>query len=209
LSETAYLAEAVALGISSGPACVVACGPVLLPCLVAEGRGPRDTVSVLARFLAGRFCGYLVFALAAWAIHWQLDRYPAARTAVFAGANLLLAVVLATYARHLQAGCAGGHCVRRTAAPAAAGLLAGLNVCPPFVAAAVRAAESPSLGNSLLFFFVFFLVTSVLFLPAALFGLFSRLAQAGAVARLTLYVLACYYGYLGLMALLRVSLHGA
>ena len=204
-----HLAEAVALGISSSPACLVACGPVLLPCLVAERQGPSATGWVLARFLAGRFCGYLAFAAAAWIFSWPLDRYPQARTAIFGVANVALAAALVLYARHLRQGACAGHCARRAAAPAAVGLFAGLNVCPPFLAAAVRSAENSSLWNSLAFFSVFFLVTSVLFIPAAACGLIGRFAQAGAAARLTMCVLACYYGYLGSMALLRFFLHAA
>jgi sulfite exporter TauE/SafE len=204
------LAEAVALGISSGPACLASCGPVLFPCLVAERQGGRATPAILARFLAGRFGGYVLFAGIAWSLGWPLERYPQARAGIFAAANLALSAALAWYARQLReppvAACPA-HCAKRLAAPAAVGLFTGLNLCPPFVAAAVRAAENPSLWYSLLFFSVFFLATAILFIPAVALGLFSRFAAAAAVARLTMFLLAGYYAYLGLVALLRISFH--
>ena len=205
----AHLAEAVALGISSGPACLASCGPVLFPCLVAERQSGRGTAATLARFLAGRFGGYLLFAVTAWSLGLPLGRYPELRAGVFAAANLALSAALVFYARQLREAtpvCAA-YCGQRVAAPAAVGLFAGVNLCPPFVAAAVRTADNPSLLSSLLFFTVFFLATAVLFIPAVAFGWLHRFAAAGAVARLTMFLLAGYYAYLGLVALLRIFLH--
>jgi hypothetical protein len=87
------------------------------------------------------------------------------------------------------------------------GLVSGLTLCPPFVAAGVRAAESGGLAHSLLFFLWFFFGTSIWFAPSVGLGLLRRFAAVGVVARLTLFLLAGYYGYLALIVLGRVVLH--
>ena len=92
-------------------------------------------------------------------------------------------------------------------APAVLGLLTGLNLCPPFVAAAVRAAEAASLPAALLFFFLFFLGTLAWFPPFVLLGALRRAAAVAQVARITMLFLAAYYAYLGLVSLGGFLLH--
>jgi len=82
-------------------------------------------------------------------------------------------------------------------------LVTGLNLCPPFVAAGLRATQEPNLTGVLLFFTVFFLGTSVWFLPSVSLGLLRRFEAIAVVARFTLFLLAAYYGYLAVIVLAR------
>ena len=197
-------AEALLLGISSGPACLASCGPVLLPALTAERRTPGATGLLLLQFLAGRLAGYLGFAVVAWLVGVSL----VSRPWILGAANLGLAVLLVVYAFALPRPC-GGICARyRQVAPAAIGLITGLNLCPPFVAAGVRAAETATLGGALGFFFLFFLGTSIWFTPSVSVGLLRRFEAVAIVARLTLFLLAAYYGYLAIVLIGRAWLRG-
>ena len=204
-------AEALLLGISSGPACLASCGPVLLPALAAERKAAGRTGLVLVQFLAGRLAGYLGFAVVAWLAGFSLALRPEARTLALGLADLGLAVLLGAYAYALPRSVAhcGGLCARyRRLAPAAIGLVTGINLCPPFVAAGVRAAETASLGGALGFFFLFFLGTSVWFAPAVSVGLLRRFEAVSTVARLTLLLLAGYYGYLAVVLIGRAWFDG-
>jgi len=212
--------EPLLLGFSSGLVCLAACGPVLLPWLAAEGAGPRRTGALLARFLAGRLAGYLLFATAAWALGLALP-LPAAGNAVFFGAvHLALAVALVTYlfspARPDPAGCPGGVSARRgrelagrfrTFGPAVLGLLTGLNLCPPFVVAGVRAAQLRSIAGALVFFLLFFAGTLAWFLPFLGVSAVRRFTGIRVVARFTTALVAAYYGYLALVTLGGALLH--
>ncbi len=204
-------AEAFLLGISSGPACLASCGPVLLPALAAERGSARRTGLVLAEFLAGRLAGYLAFAVLAWAVGLSLAAAPSTRVWVFGFANLGLAVLLGVYAFSLpkapSAPC-GGLCGRyRGVAPAAIGLVAGFNLCPPFLAAGVRAVEGSTLPGALLFFLLFFVGTSLWFVPSLSVGLLRRFEPVAVVARFVLFLLAAYYGYLAVVVLGRAWIH--
>jgi hypothetical protein len=188
--------------------------------LAAEQKSPRGTGALLVQFLGGRLAGYLLFACLAWLLGLSLQLQPRAHALIYGLADLGLAIFLAGYAwtmrAHPAASC-GQPCPAararlftqryRSFAPVILGFVSGLTLCPPFVAAGVRAAESGGLAHSLLFFLCFFFGTSVWFAPSVGLGLLRRFAAVGVVARLTLFLLAAYYGYLALIVLVRVVLH--
>ncbi len=214
------LAEPALLGFSSGLLCLAACGPVLLPWLVSEGAGLRGTGVLLGQFLAGRLAGYLGFAIAAWALGLALPLPAGPTTVLFGAVHLALAAALAWYAfstlrphpgacpGELSAGRGRARAVRfRALGPAALGLLTGLNLCPPFLVAGVRAAQRHSLPGALEFFLLFFAGTLVWFLPFLGVSAARRLTGLRVVARFTTALVAAYYGYLGVIALGGALLH--
>ena len=211
-----FLGEAVALGLASGPACIASCGPVLVPSMLAEQSGMRLNARYLSAFLATRLVGYLLFALIAWQAG-SIALPSSARNTVFGAVHLLLALALVVYARSAgrsscEAGCAprlvtiGGG---RRGVPGAAllGLLTGISLCPPFIAAGVRAAELNSAPAALLFFATFFVGTSIWFIPLLGFGCLRRNPAITTVASMTMVLIALYYGYAGVMILLGRSIH--
>ena len=207
------VAEALALGFGSGPICVAYCGPVLLPWLGADPRDLRTTGRLLATFLGGRLAGYLAFAVVAWAAGLAIPVDLRTRTLIFGLANFGLAALLgfsACFPRRTCATAPDEHHTRlyqigaadRFRPPAALtlGFLTGLNLCPPFVAAGVRAAATHSLAGSLGFFALFFAGTSVWFLPSLAVSSLRRFNAVPAVARMTMAALAVYYAYLGVVS---------
>ena len=207
------MAEALALGFGSGPVCVASCGPVLLPWLGAEPRDLGTTGRVLANFLGGRLAGYLAFAVVAWAAGLAIPLDLRTRTLVFGLANFGLAALLGFSAFFPRRGCANAPDEQHTRLyqigaadrfrpPAALtlGFLTGLNLCPPFVAAGVRAAATHSLPGALAFFALFFAGTSVWFLPSLAVSPLRRFSALPLVARMTMAALAVYYAYLGVVS---------
>jgi len=206
-------AEAILLGFASGPVCVASCGPVLLPWLAAQSQGFRGTIRSLSIFLGGRLAGYLVFAVGAWAVGMAAPVDNRSRALIFSLANLGLAALLVTYVCLPRTGCLTlKHCgeplvqigpVERFRSPATLtlGLVTGLNLCPPFVAAGVRAAQTHSLVGSLAFFLFFFAGTAVWFLPAAAITPLRRVPAVSTVARMMMILLAVYYLYLGILGI--------
>ena len=140
----------------------------------------------------------------------SLRMAPRAQTLVYGLSDLGLAILLAYYAvrmhQHCANGCRAPH--NRSFTSITAGFLSGLSICPPFVAAGVRAAESSGLAQSLLFFGWFFVGTSIWFAPSVSLGLLRRFGAVATVARLALFLLAGYYAYLALVVLGRYFIHG-
>lgn len=211
--------EALFLGLASGPACVASCGPVVVPSLLAEGAGFRINVRYLSAFLGTRLLGYLVFATVAWQLGSLVSLQPPIRSWFFGLIPLLLASALFRYAYSVGRGCAhsssnsklvtiaktGKH---RIPGAAVLGFLTGVSLCPPFVVAGVRAAQMASVAAALLFFTVFFLGTSVWFVPFAGFGWVKRNEAVTTVARMAMALIALYYLYVGLATMVGRSGYG-
>ncbi|MGB7845409.1 MAG: sulfite exporter TauE/SafE family protein [Candidatus Acidiferrum sp.] len=213
------LGEALALGLASGPACMASCGPVLVPSLLAGRAGWKLNTRYLSAFLGARFLGYLLFAAVAWELGALVSLPPAQRIFIIGAIHVLLAGVLLWYAYaagHTCAqSCASSELVsigvtKKHALPGAAllGFLTGLSLCPPFVAAGIRAAELHSVVVALLFFAVFFVGTSIWFVPFVGLGCVARNEAVTTVARMAMVLIAAYYAYLGLAMLLGRKIYG-
>ncbi|MGA3175342.1 MAG: sulfite exporter TauE/SafE family protein [Syntrophorhabdales bacterium] len=203
--------EAFLLGLSSGVVCLAYCAPVLVPCLMAGSGSTARTVGVVLRFLAGRLLGYLLFGLAAWGISESLLR-SGYRESIIGLAYMVLAVALVLYGFLKERRPCTGSCAEVFGAPtisdrprlsflvpALAGLATGLNLCPPFLLAMAAAAQKGSLPYSLLFFFLFFLGTSLFLVPAPLFGLLKPFPAIRTVGRLAAGLMGVYYFISGLI----------
>jgi len=213
------LGEALTLGLASGPACMASCGPVLVPSLLAERAGLRRHAGFLSAFLAARFLGYLLFAAVAWGLGVLVSLPPAPRLLLFGVVHVLLAGALLWYAysaTHACAqSCAGSELVsisvtKKRGVPGAAvlGFLTGVSLCPPFVAAGVRAAGLGSVAAALLFFALFFVGTTVWFVPIVGMGCVARNEAVTTVARMAMVLIAIYYAYLGLAMLMGRRVYG-
>jgi hypothetical protein len=215
----ALYGDALALGLASGPACLAACGPVLVPSLLAGRAGFLPNLRTIAVFLGTRLLGYLLFALVAWELGALASMLIKPHPHLIGLVYVLMAGVLAWYAYSVRRNCAGscspsklvtiggavdesGNTQKGIAGVAMLGFLTGLNFCPPFVVAGIRAAELGSLSGALLFFAVFFAGTSIWFVPIAGLGCVVRNQALITVARMAMGLVAFYYLALGLYMLL-------
>lgn len=196
------------LGLASGASCLTSCAPVLLPYMVAEGRSVRQSTLPVIYFLGGRLAGYLIFAVFAWEAGRWIRSEPRGGL-VFGVVYAILACVLILYgfgsfsntcAAGSLRGRLGSLASRRPATlPAFMGLLTGLSLCPPFIAAVAGATGQTSLFSSLLFFMFFFIATSLYVVPFPFAGLLGRSRAIRITGRLAAGVMGCYYLYRGLI----------
>ena len=203
--------EALVLGLASGPACVASCGPVLIPSLLAQRSGVGLHARYLSAFLATRLLGYLLFAAVAWEVGSLVTLRATAHPLVFAVIHFALAAVLVLYTYSVgrcDHACATSGLVNivPTKSPslsgaAGLGFLTGISLCPPFVAAGVRAAEAASLATAMLFFALFFIGTAVWFVPFAGLGWVRRNEALTTVARMAMALIAFYYLFTGFILL--------
>jgi hypothetical protein len=221
LSFSASAGEALALGLAIGPMCLASCGPVVLPWMLVQPRGLAVHSQQLSIFLAGRLAGYLLFASVVWSAAATLPSSWGARSWVFGAVQLALAVGLLVYAAgRPQARCAAAprsEFVHITPAPSARprhagaatlGFLTGINLCPPFLVAGIRAAQLPTLAGALFFFLCFFVGTAVWFTPFLSLGAIRRTPAFLTVARMVAVLLACWYAFTGAAALIQKVIYG-
>lgn len=213
------ISEALLLGLASGPACVAACGPVVVPSLLSESAGWRINARYLSLFMGTRFLGYLLFATIAWELGVLVSPPPAMRTSIYGGIHVLLALALFWYAYSVGRGCAhacagsglvsiGPAGKRGLPGAAVLGFLTGVSLCPPFVAAGLRAAELGSLVAALLFFIVFFIATTVWFVPFVGLGCVRRNESVIFVARTAIVLVGLYYLLVGIAMLAGRRMYG-
>ena len=219
-SLSAFAGEALALGLATGPVCLASCGPVVLPWMLVQPRGLRTHSTQLSLFLAARLAGYLLFAAAVWTAGSAIPHAWVGRSWLLGGTQLLLAGALFVYA----AGFPHPRCARSaSAAPlvhigdsphprrsgaATLGFLTGINLCPPFLVAGVRAALLATLPSALISFAFFFIGTSVWFAPFLSLGLVRRTPSLVTVARMVAVLLACWYGISGALILMEKVVYG-
>lgn len=79
---------------------------------------------------------------------------------------------------------------------------------PAVVVAGVRAAELGSLAGAVLFFAVFFVGTSIWFIPFVGLGCVRRNEAVTTVARMAMVLVAAYYAFLGAALLIGAKPYG-
>jgi sulfite exporter TauE/SafE len=218
------ISEALLLGLATGPVCLATCGPVVAPWMLAQPQGVWRQTRQLSLFLSARLLGYLLFAVAAWLAGEAVPRAWEAHGWPVALVDLLLAAAMVAWAmgwprrncgqqnqdQLVQIGQPLGR--QRASSPTLSaltlGFLTGINFCPPFLAAGIRAAQLNHLAGALVFFAAFFLGTVVWFVPVAALGLVRRSSAIVAVARITALLMALWYAGMGMMILAGEGLHG-
>jgi hypothetical protein len=187
--------------------------------LLTERAGFQPHARYLSAFLAARLAGYMLFAVVAWELGALASMLPAPRLLLMGVVYVLLAGVLLWYAyaagRSCASSCAESQLVsigdkknHGVAGAASLGFLTGLNLCPPFVAAGIRAAQLGSLAAALLFFAAFFVGTSMWFIPFLTLGCIARNQAVLTVARMAMVIIALYYLSMGIAMLLGKKVYG-
>ena len=197
------------LGLSSGAVCLAYCAPLLVPYIMGEGQSIRRNGFLLARFLSGRLLGYLMTGLLAGISGFLIAAQTPFRGLIFGGAYMVLAILLIIYGfadiRTICFAERSNDFIKRAAArfpsllPLLFGLFTGLALCPPFMLAIVNAAETASIGGSILFFLMFFLGTTIYFIPLPFIGAFRRSRVLQTVGKFAAGIVGLYYFYLGLI----------
>jgi hypothetical protein len=192
--------------------------------MLVQPQGVRGHSRQLFLFLAARLAGYLVFACAVWlvgsAIPRAIPRAWTGRSWLMGGIELLLAAALVVYAAgwpHRQCVVVkstsaltqiGEAPVPKRSGALALGFLTGINLCPPFLVAGVRAAQLAHLSAALLFFVCFFAGTAIWFFPFLSLGFLKRTPAIVTVARMVAVLLACWYGFSGVSILIERTMYG-
>jgi sulfite exporter TauE/SafE len=207
-----HFPEGFILGLSTGAVCMAYCGPVLLPYLMGEAATiSRNTISV-GLFLGGRLAAYMLVGLLAGLLGY-LFLQQSGQTRIFFGVvYIFLALFLIAYGFHRFKEICLGHGQKNLQpgqgnrwpflVPLTGGFATGLNVCPPFMLAITGAIETKNISGSLLFFILFFLGTSVYFIPLPFLGFFKRKLVLQVIGKFAAILAGLFYLYKGFILLL-------
>ncbi len=203
--------EGLLLGLASGIQCLSYCAPVLVTYLLADGKKPWKNMICLLEFLSGRLLGYLLFGTLAWCTKFAVTGERSSMV-IFGSSYVLLSVMMIVTAfrdTHIACPVRAFSWVMQSAPlrsslvfPAALGFLTGINLCPPFLLALTETAASDSMIRSLTFFLLFFIGTSVYFMPLAFLGAVRSGSALKTVAKMASALIALFYLYKGALMVL-------
>jgi sulfite exporter TauE/SafE len=194
--------RALLLGLSTGLFCIGFCVPLVGPVLMArEKSGLRRSFRGIGMFLAGRLVAYLLFGFVFGMLGRALGHIYAIKSIGLPILYALLGALMILYSV-VQSFPHVGFC--RALNPRLqsdwylllVGLLAGINLCPPFLLAVTSAFDLGGALKGMLFFFVFFIATSVYLVPFLFSGLFNRFREVRFAGRIASVVAGLYFLYL-------------
>ncbi len=186
------------LGLTLSPTCFGVCFPLLVPYFSSEEHAIKIHFWNLGRFLFGRLLGYAVIGLVAgwigqaWfssAVHTRwLEGF-----GFFGVGLLLLAYGLVKSFPHwtLCQWAESRAGTQRT--PLWLGIVTGLNICPPFVAALFEAVRAGGIGGALAVFVGFFCGTSIILLPLGGLGVLAKVEALRMGARIAAMLIGAWF----------------
>jgi sulfite exporter TauE/SafE len=194
----ALAGRALLLGLASGLFCAGLCLPLLGPVALSQPGSFRRSLGRVALFLGGRLAAYVLFGVVFGALGGALARFAAAKAWLLPAVYGALGVAMVGYGL-VQSFPHVGFC--RVLAPrvqsgwyvAALGFLAGINLCPPFLLAVTTVVDAGGVLRGMLFFFIFFIATSVYLVPVLAAGFAGRFASVRFAARVASVLAGCYF----------------
>ena len=195
----AIIGRALVLGLSTGLFCVGFCVPLLGPVMLSRERSSfRESASHLGLFLVGRLAAYLLFGLVFGALGGILTDIWSIKAVLLPVLYAVLGILMMLYGL-VQSFPHIGFCralnprVRSRWYLLVVGFLAGINICPPFLLAVTAAMDIGGALNGMLFFFIFFLATSIYLLPLLFSGLVNRFKEVRVAARISAVLAGLYF----------------
>ncbi len=204
--------EGFILGLSTGAVCVAYCGPVLLPFILGEGTTVIQNTKSVGLFLGGRLLAYILVGFFSGLLGLTLVQHSLQNRFVFGIIYTLLALFMIAYGfyrfREICLGQKQQLLQQKLgrwpiAIPLAGGFVTGLNLCPPFLLAITGAVETHQLFGSIVFFIMFFLGTSIYFIPMPFLGFFRRKQVLQVIGKFAAILAGLLYLYKGVFSMIR------
>jgi sulfite exporter TauE/SafE len=195
------IGESFILGLSTGGVCLIHCLPQAFPFLNSGNLKIKEYSLKVVLFLLGRLLGYLVFGfvlgllgfVTAGIIDTVFYRY------VIIVGNIFIGVLLLSYGIIYQFPHKG---ICKTvkkyfgekSGAFALGILTGINICPPFIAAATNAYIAGSVFMGIIYFLFFFLGTTLYMLPLFSMPFFYKYREKiNIICRFAMIVIGIYF----------------
>ena len=169
------MVDSFILGLSSGSACIVTCGMVMFPYLMAGSAGVRRIVTDLSAFLLTRLIIYFILATLAWYFGQVIFSSRVVSSYISGVLYIVFAVMLVWYSigRNRRKDCPARIVTavdNSRLIPVLLGIVSSLGFCPALLIILTKGALQSSLFQSYEAFFAFFAGSSIWFLPLPFVG---------------------------------------
>lgn len=205
----AFILQPVLVGLSLGAFCLSYCFPFLATFMASEPRGVKDNAKLILRFIFGRLLGYVMFGLI---FGFLGEKYQSPFLTLLTDLSLILiSIILILYLcgllKQKEETCLISKLRNRPLIPGTIagrnammmGFLMGINICPPFLLSLPYVFSLHSTWLGVVYFLIFFLASSIYFLPMIFVGWLGKIKEFQTVARLSGFICAgifiVYGGY--------------
>lgn len=174
-------------GLSVGVYCFTYCIPFIAPFMVSQAREKKEDFLILLKFIFGRFLGYLTFG----AIFGYLGERIQNSTVnlILILALMSLSVLLILHALSFSKSKKLSFCRKiqkfNQKMPILMGFLMGVNLCPPFLMSLTYVFTLHSALKGVIYFLMFFIGTSIYFLPIFFLGYLNEMKEFQLVGRIS------------------------
>ena len=183
--------------------CFSYCIPFAAPLMISEERGKRENISVIFQFLLGRLFGYLLFG-AFFGYLGQKINVLEVNIIINAGL-ILLSLFLIFNALGLLNWKYSSFCFKhKKRLPLFMGFLMGINVCPPFLMSLAYVFTLHNWLFGVIYFLMFFLATSIYFLPLFFLGYLNKLRSFQLVGRISSLIVGILFFVYGLYYIIKI-----
>lgn len=188
------------LGLSAGMYCLTLCIPFVAPVMISENRREKENFLVLVKFIFGRFLGYIAFGALFGYLGEKINNN--GLNFILNFALILLSLLLISHALGLMQPKRFSFCQKikkhNSKIPLLMGFLMGVNICPPFLMSLTYVFTLHSVLKGIIYFLMFFLGTTLYFLPLFFLGYLNKIKEfqwVGRVAALIVGILFFIYGF--------------
>ncbi|PJE57561.1 MAG: hypothetical protein COU82_01245 [Candidatus Portnoybacteria bacterium CG10_big_fil_rev_8_21_14_0_10_38_18] len=183
---TDFIVQPFLLGISIGIFCFTYCVPFIAPYLVSEERKLAKNFKVILEFILGRLGGYVLFGAIFGYLGEKISNQ--AVNLILIISLIILSVVLIIYAlgflKPKGIFCSVKYIKFREKSPILMGFLMGINICPPFLMSLAYVFTLHSALKGMIYFLMFFLGTTIYFLPITFLGFLGKMKEFRFIARI-------------------------
>lgn len=193
------------LGLSVGIYCFTYCIPFIAPIMVSEARGKKESFLIILKFIFGRFLGYLSFGAFFGYLGQRINL--ASINLILIIGLMLLSLTLIFHALGLMKAVRFPFCAKikkyNSKLPVFMGFLMGINICPPFLMSLTYVFMLHSALKGMIYFSMFFLGTSLYFLPIVFLGFLSKRKEFQLVGRISALIVGILFFSYGLYSILK------
>lgn len=175
LIEKTRMIDSFILGLSSGSTCLLTCGFVLFPYMMAGSEGTRKIITDLSLFMLARFVVYFILATLAWYFGKVIFTSPIFSNYISGVLYMVFSGMLIWYSisRGRRKDCPARIVTtvdNKKLVPIVLGIVNSLGFCPALLLILTKSATQDTIVHGYLAFLSFFAGTALYFVPLPLAG---------------------------------------
>ncbi|MCD6270979.1 sulfite exporter TauE/SafE family protein [bacterium] len=191
------------VGLSSGVFCGMYCFPFIAPILISEKRKLSQDFILLLKFIFGRLLGYIAFGALFGYLGEKItqDKFDLIASIVLIVLSAILVLYTLGFIKKKRSFCLKPKI--KTKLPILMGFLMGINVCPPFLMSLVYVFKLHNVLYGVIYFLIFFLATTIYFIPLGFLGYFNKFKEFQAVGRISALIVGVSFFVYGIYDIIR------